>query len=311
MIHDTVAPTVKKRYPSAIMATCVVPWTSSYRFDEPCFREQVRDLAQNLTPHLYIFGTAGEGYAVTDTQFERIARVFFEECTALKAAPTLGIISLSLGTILERIERGRTWGFRRFQISLPAWGALNDRELAVFFRETCGRFRDSEFMHYNLLRTKRLVSPAEYRRFATDYENLVAAKNTRDDPVFLKELLEAAPQLQHFLGEAGFARMRDSHECGLLISLASSNFTRAHEFFAARGPQLAQMSDELKAALDALKRAVGSNAHMDGAFDKLLYKARSPGFPLRLLPPYESSEAATALERYSEAMRQLAPAWLS
>jgi hypothetical protein len=43
----------------------------------------------------------------------------------------IGIISLSLPTIIERIERAQAMGARRFQLSLPSWGALRDSELDV------------------------------------------------------------------------------------------------------------------------------------------------------------------------------------
>jgi len=58
----------------------------------------------------------------------------------------LGIISLSLPAIIPRIARGREMGFRQFQLSLPAWGPLNDRELDTFFAKTCGRFPDCDFI---------------------------------------------------------------------------------------------------------------------------------------------------------------------
>ena len=58
------------------MATCVTPWDEKYEFIEGLFRQQVRQLIERLTSHLYIFGTAGEGYAVSDRQFENIATVF-------------------------------------------------------------------------------------------------------------------------------------------------------------------------------------------------------------------------------------------
>ncbi len=57
------------------MATCCVPWTEQDRFDEPVFRRGVRQALQG-TPHLYVFGTAGEGYAVTDRQFDEIVAAF-------------------------------------------------------------------------------------------------------------------------------------------------------------------------------------------------------------------------------------------
>ncbi|MEI6338566.1 MAG: hypothetical protein WCQ57_08305 [Verrucomicrobiota bacterium] len=64
---------------------------------------------------------------------KKIARFFQEETSEAKAEGLLGVISLSLPTIIERIEKGREWGFRSFQISLPIGGALNDREMETFF----------------------------------------------------------------------------------------------------------------------------------------------------------------------------------
>ena len=292
------------------MATCVIPWTEDYQFDETKFRQQVRILAKNLTPHLYVFGTAGEGYAVTDSQFEAITRTFLEEAVLCKAEPTIGIISLSLAVIVERIERAREWGAKRFQLSLPCWGALNDKELKTFFRETCGRFEDCQFMHYNMMRSKRLITPVEYGRLAEAHANLVATKNTKNDEAFLSDLITKAPQLQHFLGEAGYARMRDLYECGLLISIASTNHNRAKEFFSSRGKDLMQWSVQLSQALTALKECMNPEAHMDGAYDKLIYKLVAADFPLRLLPPYESNNDVAILDRYRAALSRLAPAWL-
>ncbi len=300
----------EKRYPAVIMGTCVVPWTETYTFDEERFRAQVRDLTENLTPHLYVFGTAGEGYAVTDTQFETISRCFLDEAKSVGAIPTIGIINLSLPVIIERIEKACSWGATRFQLSLPSWAALNDREVETFFRETCGRFRDCEFLHYNLLRTKRLLTAAEYGRLAAEHPNLVATKNTKDDEEFLADLHTQAPQLQHFLSEGGYARMRDRFDCGLLISVASTNPARAKEFFASRGEDLPRHRAELRQALEALKEVIGPEPLIDGAYDKLIYKLGAPDFPLRLLPPYVSADEETALGRYREAMTRLAPMWL-
>src|SRR5688572_29357361 len=159
-----------------ILATAVVPWTARLEFDEDKFIRQVQTIAGGLTRHIYIFGTAGEGYAVTDGQFDRIASTFWQVARPCGVAPMLGIISLSLPTIIERIARGREMGFRTFQLSLPSWGALNDQELDQFFAETCGRFRDCQFHHYNLARTKRLLTSVEYLRLASSHDNLIAIK---------------------------------------------------------------------------------------------------------------------------------------
>src|SRR5581483_6479576 len=126
----------------SILATAVIPWRPDHRFDEATFRRQVATIARGLTTHIYVFGTAGEGYAVTDAQGDEIAAAFWRAAQDFGVSPMLGVVSLSLPTILGRIERGRALGFREFQISLPSWGALNDRDLDAFFAETCGRFPD-------------------------------------------------------------------------------------------------------------------------------------------------------------------------
>ena len=92
-----------RRLPPTALATCVLPWADRLRFDEQAFREPLRLVAARMTRHLYIFGTAGEGYAVTEAQFRYIARVFWDEALQCGVTPMLGVISTSLGTVIERI----------------------------------------------------------------------------------------------------------------------------------------------------------------------------------------------------------------
>ncbi|MEP6663858.1 MAG: dihydrodipicolinate synthase family protein, partial [Verrucomicrobiota bacterium] len=124
---------MKKRYPSCILATCCLPWNGDGTLAEEVFRREIRNLRDNLTRHLYLFGTAGEGHAVTEKQYEQIIRIFHEETLQPDTHPMIGVIHLSLGTIIERIDRAYDLGFHAFQISLPSWGALNDAELMTFF----------------------------------------------------------------------------------------------------------------------------------------------------------------------------------
>ena len=272
--------------PAAILATAVVPWNERYEFDEATFRRQVHTIARDLTRHIYVFGTAGEGYAVSEAQFDQIARAFWESAAECEAEPMLGLISLSLPTIVDRIRRGRALGFRLFQLSLPSWGMLNDRELDAFFAETCGRFPDCRFHHYNLLRTKRLLTAVEYRRLAAAHPNFIGVKASTSDPAVLADLLTMAPRLRFFFTEMGYALARRTHETGLLISLASVNPRRAKQFVA--GPDAQREADVLdfRAMGAALQEISANRFHIDGAYDKMLFRMSDPTFPLRLLPPY-------------------------
>jgi hypothetical protein len=272
--------------PAAILATAVVPWTERYEFDEDRFCQQVHTIARGLTKHLYVFGTAGEGYGVTEKQFDQVAAAFWRSSAEAGVTPMLGVVSLSLGTILDRIGRGHARGFRHFQLSLPSWGALNDQELDRFFAETCGKYPDSSFHHYNLLRTKRLLTSVEYKRLTAAHSNLVAVKSSTDDPAVVADLLTVSSRLRFFFTEFGYTIARRTHDVGLLISLASVNYPRALAFVAGNDANRNAAVVELRTIVGTLVELAKGKFHIDGAFDKMLFRTADPTFPLRLLPPY-------------------------
>lgn len=301
-----------KRYPCCLLATCCVPWDDNGDFAEEVFRRQVTSMLQG-TRHLYLFGTAGEGYAVTEGQFDRIVGVFSAAMRAAGAEPMVGVINLSLAVIVDRIRRARDMGVRQFQLSLPSWGALSEREVFEFFRHTCGRFPDCQFLHYNLMRTKRLVTGREYARLAEVHPNLVATKNSTDSLDRIEELLLVAPQLQHFLNETGFAHGSLIAESGLLGSLVTLNWRHGREFFeAGRRRDVATvlpMLHEINALTRDLIETVGGEAHIDGAFDKMFCRLHDPQFPLRMLPPY-SGVSEERWQRFAQIVREKYPRWV-
>jgi dihydrodipicolinate synthase/N-acetylneuraminate lyase len=302
----------QKRYPACLLANCCIPWNQDGSLADEILRREIRNLLTNLTRDIYIFGTAGEGYAVTDKQFDQIVRLFREETKASDVRGMVGMISLSLGTMIERIERAREMGVRYFQISLPGWGALSDGELKTFFRETCGRFSDCAFLHYNLMRTKRLVTPDEYAVLANEYPNLVAAKNSTDSMERIQGLMTKAPQLQHFFTETGFGYGSQLGECGFLISAASVHFDQAKRYFEAGQRQdskaLLRQQRELSEMINEIVSLGRNEAHMDGAFDKAFCKIHDPEFPLRLLPPYSGLSEET-FGQICDVIRKRYPQW--
>ena len=300
-----------KRYPACILATCCIPWDEHGRFAEPIFRRGVRSMLRAGTKHLYVFGTAGEGYAVTEQQFDQIVTVFAEEMRQGNAEPMVGIISLSLGTLLERIDRCRGRGVRHFQISLPSWGALGNGELFEFFRQVCGRFRDCQFIHYNLPRTKRLVTGKEYGQLAEEHANLVATKNCGDSMAHIQSLLEDAPQLQHFLSETGYTYGSLFGECGLLASLIMSWPKMQALLDAGKRrdlPALTALQRECNIVMRTLFETLPDN-RIDGAYDKLFEKMHDPEFPLRLLPPY-TGMSDEQFQAFVQLLRQRLPEWV-
>jgi dihydrodipicolinate synthase/N-acetylneuraminate lyase len=299
----------------AILGTCCIPWTADYELDERLFRRSIQLDIEHGTRYLYLFGTAGEGHAVSDRQFQHITRIFVDEIkTSGGAEPMVGLISLSLSQVIDRIEWAVGIGVRHYQLSLPSWGTCTEAEAFTFFERVCTRFPQGEFLHYNVRRSGRLLSAAEYGGISSAFPNLVAAKLAGATGEEARAIHAAAPRLKLFLTEKTFA---EAHALGVpagfLVSYASFNWQLVHRYYdaviAGDTDTIAAMRAEQDGVIKILRETVAGAAHMDGAFDLMFVKRHLPEFPLRLLPPY-ASVSDEAYGRFIEGVRQQYPHWL-
>lgn len=280
------------RHHQTILVSCEIPWDEREQLDEKVFRQEIRHFISRGFQDLYIFGTAGEGHAVDTCRFERIVKVFREETNGDGVTPMVGVIGLSTANVVERLTIAYDAGFRHFQISLPSWGVLDQQETMRFFRDVCGAFPDSKFLHYNLRRSHRLLDAAEYRRIADEIPNLVATKNTGTTVAGTIELMRTVPEIQHFFGEAMFPTGCLFGECSLLSSFGPMLPTKTKEFFeAGRARQIEKLFSlqaEYLAVVADIQRPIQGMNRMDGAYDKMWVRLGGVPMPLRLLSPYES-----------------------
>jgi len=280
------------RYPQGILVACPSPWDERDDLAEEIFREEVRRVLAAGFRHCYVFGTGGEGYAVDTRRFRQVVDVFYEETRDADVSTMVGAIGLSTPQVVERIEYAHDVGFRMFQISLPSWGPVNDDELLRFFVDTCGRFPDSRFLHYNLPRTKRVLGGRDYARILAEVPNLVATKTTGGGMAAAEELMRHAGELQHFMGEGNFPHGSMFGECSLLASYAELSPRMTYALFEAGRTRDAAELMRLQHAFQRLGTDLWAQPapgpHMDGAYDKMLVKlGMLPEFPLRLLSPYQ------------------------
>lgn len=298
------------RYPSTVMVSVVCPWDEAEQLHEPIFRREIRHALDAGFRQIYVFGTAGEGYAVDSARFRRVIEVFGDELAGTDATPMVGVIGLSTANVLERLAVAYDLGFRAFQVSLPSWSVLSDEEVITFLTTVCGAFPDAVFMHYNTARVGRIVDGALYRRLVDLVPNLVATKTMTSDVGVVAGVVREAPELMHFLTEQTIATGALHGEVALLGTFGglapkkswaiveAANAGR-HREAAELGAWFARLSDLVLAPFMADRR-------VDGAYDKLIERL-SPGledFPLRMLSPYrtisddEADEAARLLREH-------------
>jgi len=280
------------RYHQAILVSCEVPWDDHDNLFEEEFRKEIRALISYGFNNLYIFGTAGEGYAVDTVRFQQVTRVFYEETRGKELFPQVGIIGLSTAHVLERLHFVHDLGFRVFQISLPCWGALNDHELMRFFKDVCGSFPDSKFLHYNTARGGRVLTGADYRRIADEVPNLVATKITGTQVPAALELMRTAPDLQHFFTDYLYPIACLYGECSFLSSYGPMVPSRSKQLFEyGRSGQFEKLFPLFRRYMDVVDDVfspISGTTLIDGASDKMIVRLGGVSdFPIRMLSPYE------------------------
>ena len=302
---------VKTRYPQNNLAACFQPWTADFKLDVPVFERHIQAALDDDYTCLYLMGTAGEGYALNDAMFQQIVELFAAMTVRDGLDPQVGVISISMQHMLDRIAFCHDLGIRMFQLSMPSWGALDDAEMMLFFKTVCGAFPDCRFLHYNNRRAKRILTGSDYRRICDEVPNLVATKISTYDYAKVKDVMTHAPELQHFFLENAFAMGCTIGECSLLCSWDALCPKTTWRFFeAGRRRDLEELfritylfDDASHKLFDHLKRAM-----IDPAYDKTMVWLCDPEFSNRILPPYlglSDEETRTCREIYERDLKHI------
>jgi len=279
------------RYPQAVLVSCEIPWDKNEDLMEELFRKEVRLIRKTGFRHIYIFGTCGEGYAVDTRRFREIVQVFYEETRGDDIHPMVAVIAFSTANAIERVGIAHDAGFRTFQIVLPCWGRLRDPELLTYFKDVCGTFEDSKFVHYNIMRAKRILTGTDYRRLIEAIPNLVGTKSG-GGLAEGADLVQNAAELQHFLDETAFAHGCLYGECSLLSSFAPMVPKKTLEYFEAgrtgQIERLLQLQHDFYNLDNDVFGPLNAEHRIAGAYDKMIMRMGClEEMPLRLLSPYE------------------------
>lgn len=244
-----------------------------------------------------------------------MAEIFADEMSGPDMLPMMGIMSLSLATILWRIDQCRQIGIKDFQISFPCWGAFTDSSVFIFFEEILGRFPDCGFLNYNNAASKKRLELEHYVKLAPMYPNLVAIKLPGlrpDDTEFIEYITSDKMPMQCLVGEPMFCELSAKGECGLLLTALSVNYDVSWDFFRAGQRKdmeaVARIYEGYRKICGVMPDLMPAD-RMGGAYDKPFIKVPMPDFPQRMLPPYESISDED-FAKFDKAVREVVPEWV-
>ncbi|MDP6320278.1 MAG: dihydrodipicolinate synthase family protein [SAR324 cluster bacterium] len=278
------------RIPSYLVSV-PIPWDEDQSFDKELFTEILGELKKQYCDGIYLFGTSGEGYAITDEEFSEIVAHFKEQTWDFSGFLQVGCFGLSSAQVKFRCGVCMDIGIEQAQITLPFWKELNDEELEVFFQDICHSFPEMEFLLYNNPRNKRRLKGWELENIHKKCPNLVAAKTGSGNWMDIYELLKNSPSVNHFLTEGAFPFGYTIREVGLIPSYNYIFTDRCRMFFEAvksfereRAENLHTeiMEFHLKTALPLLNKG-----YIDGAIDKAYARLGGLNIPLTVRSPYQ------------------------
>lgn len=307
---------MEKRFPKLLLCAACIPWKEDGQLDVPLFRKGVRLLCENGAGSIYLFGTAGEGYGVNREQYLQIVTEFMAEMKNFPdVIPMVGVISLSMTEIKERIAMAAELGARYFQISFPSWGAVSDEEAFRFFQDVCGTFPDYKFMHYNnALRSKKRLTPKTYQRLAEKIPNLVAVKFIAPSFEEIQVFAQLDLPLRVFFLEYAYGYGSLVYpEFGYLASVTNCSYPVMRAYYEAGCKQDLDAVLRIHKDFPILYETLFTQCpgdKIDAAYDKLFLQFAIAEFPARILPPYEGF-AQAQVENFKAQLQAKLPHWFA
>jgi dihydrodipicolinate synthase/N-acetylneuraminate lyase len=269
-----------------------LPWDQDDQFSPDLFHKAIQKLLQEGCDGLYLFGTSGEGYAVSDDEFTQIVDVFNESTDDFSGFRQVGCFGLSSDQVKNRCRIVLEVGLQSVQITLPFWKELNDLELVRYLSDVCGSFPELSFLLYNNPRNKRKLKGKELEELHGINPNLYAAKTGSGTWLDIFELITESPSLVHFVTEPAFLF---SYGLGTVGLIPSSNYLFPQK---SRAYYNAVISNDFHVAHRLHKDIIRffhktavplvHKGYIDGAIDKAYARIGGMDMPLNMKSPYRS-----------------------
>ena len=175
------------------------PWTADGRVDGGVVRELMQRYAAAGLDGAYTTGTDGEMHVLDLPEFRELVDAFAAAADETGLPVQVGCTWQHTDGVIERARYAREKGIARVQIALPSWVPLSDDEILRFFAAVQEALPDVVIIHYNIARSGRFLTGTDYRRILEVAPNLAGSKHTGGDVGSLIEIVQATPELAHFV----------------------------------------------------------------------------------------------------------------
>src|SRR5690349_7461995 len=180
-------------------ATLLLPICANDDVDFARLTEEIDFLNGTAVDGIYSNGTAGEFYAQSECEFDRIHTMLAEKCSTAGKPFQIGASHPSPQVSLERLRRARQWHPGAIQVILPDWFPVSLGEARVFLERMAEAADPVGLVLYNPPHAKVRLSPAEFGELKRAIPALVGIKVAGGDDAWYRAMRACAPGLSVFV----------------------------------------------------------------------------------------------------------------
>ncbi|MGD9711679.1 MAG: dihydrodipicolinate synthase family protein [Thermomicrobiales bacterium] len=184
---------------SGVWVAMPTPWQADGTVDTGAVRELVARYAAAGLQGAYTTGTDGELHVMEANELAQLVPPFSAAAAETGLPVQVGCGWAHTAGVIERATIARHHGVDIIQVSLPSWIPLDDEELLRFYGAIGQALPELSLIHYNIAKTGRMLTGADYRRILEVAPGLAGSKHTGGNMSSLAEIIDATPQLAHFV----------------------------------------------------------------------------------------------------------------
>lgn len=179
-------------------ATLLLPINNDESIDFTRLSEDLEFLLRSGVEGIYSNGTAGEFYAQTEEEFDRISVMLAEACERVQLPFQIGVSHTSAQTMLSRLHRAVTLKPSAVQVILPDWVKPTLAESIAFLRRMAEAAGPVRLVLYNPPNAKKLLTPEEYGELVRAAPEIAGIKVIGGDAEWHAAMKRHAPELSVF-----------------------------------------------------------------------------------------------------------------
>ncbi len=157
-------------------ATLLLPLNGDETIDYGLLAAELDHFVAVRVSGVYSNGSAGEFYAQTEEEFDRVNELLAAKCERAGLPFQVGASHMSPQLSRERLRRARALRPAAFQVVLPDWFVPSWAEIVAFLETMAAEAAPVPLIVYNPPHAKRRLTPEEWQRLAETVPGIAGIK---------------------------------------------------------------------------------------------------------------------------------------